>query len=146
MSGCSLMLCIRLHLRLLGAVCCFDSAAPVRVGCFLPLPGAWGLVRVLALCAVGLRSWAGSPSWSVLFGVSCCCLRSYTYSPYCVSLKQYNLQPKKRNRTRGLLYYARSLKPSLPLSMTFHLCNHSTKTALPHLLPLASTDSSNCLK
>ena len=24
------------------------------------------------------RSWAGSPSWSAPFGVSCCCLRCYT--------------------------------------------------------------------
>ena len=36
---------------------------------------------------VGPRSWAGSPSWSVPFGVSCCCLRCYTCSPYCVSLQ-----------------------------------------------------------
>ena len=30
----------------------------------------------------------GSPSWSVPFGVSCCCLRCCTCSPYCVSLQQ----------------------------------------------------------
>ena len=36
-------------------------------------------------CIVGPRSCAGSPSWSVPFGVSCCCLRCYTCSPYCVS-------------------------------------------------------------
>ena len=35
-SGCSLMLFVRLRLVLLGAVCCFFSATPVRVGCFLP--------------------------------------------------------------------------------------------------------------
>ena len=27
--------------------CCFVSAAPVRVGCFSPLPAIWGLDRVL---------------------------------------------------------------------------------------------------
>ena len=31
-------------------------------------------------CVVGPRSWAGSPSWTVPFGVSCCCLRCYTCS------------------------------------------------------------------
>ena len=35
-SECSLMLLVRLRLGLLGAVCCFVSATPVRVGCFLP--------------------------------------------------------------------------------------------------------------
>ena len=34
---------------LLDAVCCFVSAAPVHVGHFVPLPAAWGLVRVLPL-------------------------------------------------------------------------------------------------
>ena len=79
------MLFIWLHLGLLGAVCCFVSTAPVRIGC-LPLPAARGLVRALPFCVVGPRSWAGSPSWSVPFGVSCRCLRCYTYSHYCVSL------------------------------------------------------------
>ena len=43
-SGCNLMLFFRLHVGLLDAVCCFVSAAPVRVGCFLPLPAALGLL------------------------------------------------------------------------------------------------------
>ena len=85
-SGCSLMFFLQLHSGLFGAVCCFASAAPVRVGCFLLLPAAWGIVRVLPFCVAGPRSWAGSPSWSVPFGVFCCCLRCYTYSHYCVSL------------------------------------------------------------
>ena len=33
-----------------------------------------------------LAKWAGSPSWSVRFGVFCCCLRCYTYSHCWVSL------------------------------------------------------------
>ena len=41
------MLLIRLRLRLLGAVCCFVSAVPVRVGCFLPLSAALGLASVI---------------------------------------------------------------------------------------------------
>ena len=70
-SECSLMIFPRLRLGLLGAVCCFVSAAPLHVGCFLPLPAALGLAIVLPFCAVGPRSWAGSPSLSVPFGVSC---------------------------------------------------------------------------
>ena len=50
------MLFIRLHSGLFGAVCCFASAAQVRVGCFLPLPAAWGLARVLPFNVVGPRS------------------------------------------------------------------------------------------
>ena len=42
---------------------------------------ALGLVRVLPFCVVGPRSWAGSPSWSVPFGVSHCCLRYFTFFP-----------------------------------------------------------------
>ena len=85
-SGCSLILFIRLHSGLFGAVCWFVSAAPVRVGFFLPLPAAWGLVRVLPFLCCWSASWAGSASWSVPFGISCCCLRCYTYSHHCVSL------------------------------------------------------------
>ena len=44
LSGCGLMLLIRLHSGLFGAACYFVSAAPVRVGCFLSLPALWGLV------------------------------------------------------------------------------------------------------
>ena len=44
------------------------SAAPVRLGRFVPLLAVWGLVRVLPFCVVGPRSWAGSPSWSVFCG------------------------------------------------------------------------------
>ena len=86
-SGCSLMLFVRLRLGLSGAVCCFVSAAPVCAGCFRPSPAALGLARVLPFCVVGQRSWAGSPPWSVPFGVSRCCLRCNTYSHHCVSLK-----------------------------------------------------------
>ena len=46
-SGCSIMPLIRLHSWLFGAMCWFVSAAPVRIECFLPLPDAQGLVRVL---------------------------------------------------------------------------------------------------
>ena len=55
-SGCSLMLFVRLRLGLLGAVCCFVSADPVRVGCFLPSPAALGLASVLLFRVVGPRS------------------------------------------------------------------------------------------
>ena len=51
-SGRRLMLLFRSHSGLFGAVCCFISATPVRVGCFLPLIAAWGLVRVLPFCVV----------------------------------------------------------------------------------------------
>ena len=46
-------------LRAVGChVCCFVSAAPVRVGCFLSSPAVWGLVNVLLfLCC-----------WSALVG------------------------------------------------------------------------------
>ena len=37
-------------------------------------------------CIVGPRSWAGFPYWSVPFGVSCRCLRCYTFSHCFVSL------------------------------------------------------------
>ena len=49
-------------------VCCFVSAAPVRVGvsCRRRLFGA--LFVCSRSCVVGPRSWTGSPSWSVLFG------------------------------------------------------------------------------
>ena len=61
------MLFVRLHLGLLGAVCCFVSAAPVRapvrIGCFVPLPAALGFIRVLPFCVVGPRSWAGSSTF-----------------------------------------------------------------------------------
>ena len=63
------MLSARLRLGLLGAVCCFVSAAPVRVECALPLPDALGLPSVLPFRVVGPRSWASSLSWSVPFGV-----------------------------------------------------------------------------
>ena len=53
----------------------------------MPLPAALGLVRVLPFCVVGPRSWAGSPSWSVPFGLSRCYLRCYIHSHYCVSLQ-----------------------------------------------------------
>ena len=66
-SGCSLMPFVRLRLGLLGTVCCFISAAPVCVGCFLPLPAVLGVPSVLPFRVVGPRSWAGSPSWSVHF-------------------------------------------------------------------------------
>ena len=46
-------------------VCCFISAAPVRVGCFLSSPAVWALFVCSRSCVVGLRPWAGSPSWSV---------------------------------------------------------------------------------
>ena len=66
-SGCSLILFVRLRLRLLGAVCCFASTAPACVGCSLPLPAALALASVLPFHVVGPRSWACSPSWSVPF-------------------------------------------------------------------------------
>ena len=40
---------------------------PWCIGCFLPLPTALGLDRVLPFCVAGPRSWAGSLSWSVPF-------------------------------------------------------------------------------
>ena len=80
------MLLVRLRLGLLGAVCCFASAAPLRVRCFLPLPAALGLASVLPFGVVGPRLWAGSLYWSVPFGVPRCCLRCYAYSHHCVSL------------------------------------------------------------
>ena len=80
LSGYGLMLLVALRLGLLGAVYCFASAAPVRVGYFLPLPAALCFTSVLLFCVVVPRSWAGSPSWSVPFGVSRCCLCCYTYS------------------------------------------------------------------
>ena len=58
------MFFIRLHLELLGAVCCFVSAAPLRIGCFVTLPAVLGFVRALPFCVVGPPSWAGSPSYS----------------------------------------------------------------------------------
>ena len=83
-SGCSLML-------LFG--CVLGCWVPCVLLSLLPLPPcALGascrrrLFGALFVCsrswAVGLRSWAGSPSWSVPFGVSYCCLRCYTCSPY----------------------------------------------------------------
>ena len=86
-SGCSLML-------LFG--CTQSCLVPCVLICLFP-PHAGGVLGVscrrrlfgaLFVCSrsrvVGPRSWAGSPSWSVPFGVSCCCLRCYTCSPYCV--------------------------------------------------------------
>ena len=67
-------------------VCCSVSTASVRVGCVLSLLAAWGLLVCSCSCVVGPRSWAGCPSWSVPFEVSCCRLRCYTFSHYCVSL------------------------------------------------------------
>ena len=85
-SGCILTLFVRLRLGLLGTVCCFVSTSPVRVGCFLPLPAALGLASVLPFRVADPRLWAGSSYWSVLFGVSHCCLCYYTYSHHSVSL------------------------------------------------------------
>ena len=87
-SGCSLM-------PLFG--CSQGCWVPCVLLClFPPPPCAWGVScrhRLLGAlfvcsrsCVVGPRSWAGSPSWSGHFGVSCCCLHCYTCSPYCVSL------------------------------------------------------------
>ena len=67
-SGCSSILFLRLHSRLLGAVCCFVSAAPVCVGCFLPLLAALGLVSVVPCPVLGPRSSTGSLSCSALWG------------------------------------------------------------------------------
>ena len=78
--GRSLTLFFRLCLGLFGAVCCFVSAAPVHNGCLLPLLAALGLASVLPFCFVDLCWRAGSPSWSVPFGASRCCLCCYTYS------------------------------------------------------------------
>ena len=80
------MLFARLRLGLLGAVCCYVSATPVPVGCFLSLPATLGLASVFPFRVVDPRSWAGFPSWSAPLGVSCCCLCCYTYSHYCISL------------------------------------------------------------
>ena len=55
MSGYSVMLFVRLRFGLLGAVCCFVSAAPLRVWCFVPLPAALGPASVLPLRVVGSR-------------------------------------------------------------------------------------------
>ena len=38
---------------LFGAVCCFVSAAPERIGCCLPLPAALGLASVRAVAFSG---------------------------------------------------------------------------------------------
>ena len=59
------MLLVRLRLGLLGAVCCFVSATPVRVGLFLLLSATLGLASVLPLLVVGPRPRAGSPPWGV---------------------------------------------------------------------------------
>ena len=58
-SECGLMTLTRSHSGLFGCcVCCLVPAAPVRVGCFLSVLDAWGLVCVLPfLCC-----------WSVLVG------------------------------------------------------------------------------
>ena len=86
-SGCSLMLLIRLHSGLFGAEC-FALFPPLQcalgVSCRCWLLGA--LFVCTCYCVVGPRSWAGCPSWSVPFEVSCCRLRCYTYSHDCVSL------------------------------------------------------------
>ena len=86
-SGCSLML-------LLG--CTQGCWVPCVLPCFCRPRARWVFLRRRRLfgalfvcsrsCVVGPRSWAGSQAWSVPFGVSCCCLRCYTYSPSCVSL------------------------------------------------------------
>ena len=68
-SGCSLMLTVRLHLMLLSAVCCFLSAALVHIGCLVPVLASLGLATVPPFCVVGPRAWAGSPSWSVPYEV-----------------------------------------------------------------------------
>ena len=60
------------------------SAAPVRIGCFLPLP-ALGLVRVLPFCVVDPRPWAGSLSWSVPCGL-CAVVCAVTPMPTIASL------------------------------------------------------------
>ena len=81
---------IWLHSGLLGAMCVALFPLPpcalvVSCGCWL-----FGALFVCSRsCVVGPRLWAGSLSWSVPFGVSCCSLRFYTYSPYCVSLFCY---------------------------------------------------------
>ena len=70
-------------------MCCFASAAPVRVGCFLSLPAARGPVRVLPfLCC-----------WSALAGrlfvLKCACWGfCYTYSHYCVFPLHTHALPK----------------------------------------------------
>ena len=61
----------------------FVSAATVRVGYFMPLSAALGLASVFPFRVAGPRLWAGSPSWTVPFGVSRC---FYTYFHHCVSL------------------------------------------------------------
>ena len=89
-SGCSLMLLFS---------CTQGCWVPCVLLClFLPPPCALGvscrrrLFGALFVCsrsyAVGLRSWAGSPSWSVPFGGSCCCLRCYTCSLCCVTKRR----------------------------------------------------------
>ena len=73
----------------LGAVACSVLLCLRRSGARQVLPavaGRLGLASVLLFCVAGPRSWAGFPSWSVPLGVSCCCLRCYTYSHHCVSL------------------------------------------------------------
>ena len=47
-------------------------------------------------CIVGPRSWAGSPSWSVPLGVSCCCVRCYTYATMSVTKRRFGKECKSR--------------------------------------------------
>ena len=58
---------------------CLFPPPPCSLGCRHWLFG--GLFVCSRSCVAGPCSWAGSPSCAP-FGVSCCCLRCYTCSPY----------------------------------------------------------------
>ena len=76
-------------------MCCFVSASPVHAGCFLPLPAASGLVRVLPLCVAGPHSSAGSLSWSGLLGFPTVV---YAVKPIRTIASLCNIQTQKRLR------------------------------------------------
>ena len=89
LSGIGVMLLLWLHSGLFAVVC---------VALFPPPQCAFGvscrgwLLGALFVCScyyiVGPRSWASFSSWSVPFGVSCRCLRCYTFSHKCVTKRR----------------------------------------------------------
>ena len=92
-SRCGLMLLIRLHSGLFGAVCVAlfpPHQCALGVSCRCWLLGA--LFVCSCSCIVGPRSWAGCPTWSVPSGISSCCVRCYAPFPTIASLCHCILQ------------------------------------------------------
>ena len=80
-------------------------------------------------CVVGPRSWAGSPSWSVPFGVSCCCLSSHTCSSYCLGSKSLCYKETQRrcrakSETRPKRYLAPAATANPGVTPTIHNATH----------------------